>query len=232
MVSIMKSLGAFDELIQEVSTHKITFAAKASIDRLKDATEDLRVFFNENPGDRLTIQHKYNKANTYALQVEYFLCMYNVECNKRYKERENAKALYELARRLLYNQSDEKKDSREYFLLVDYVGVAQKYLIAVGDFIIDMDDGMKRKVEEMSKYLVGIAKSMDDVKVEEYNATIGDVRKNEEKKSADTNNNEKSVISEKAIVDAEMIDRAAVIMAGESAVHSEPVRSVPDEEEL
>ncbi len=205
MVSIMKSLNAFDKLIEEVSTYKITFAAKACTERLKDATEDLRNFFNENPGDRLAIQHKYNKANTYALQVEYFLCMHDAECNKRYKERENAKALYELARRLLYSYADgeKPKDTREYFVLVDYVGVAQQYLVASENFVIDMTDAMRSKVEEMSKYIVSVARGMDGITVEEYNARSAEACKNEETKDAGTNNNEKNVISRESVGDVE-----------------------------
>lgn len=223
MVSIMKSLNAFDELIKETSSYKITFAAKASIDRLKDATEELRNFFNENPGDRLAIQHKYNTANTYALQVEYFLCMHDAECNRRYKERENAKALYELARQLLYNYvGDEKtKDSREYFLLVEYVGVAQKYFIASENFVIDMNPGDKSKVEEMSKYIVSIAKDMEGVTVEEYNARSDEARKNEETKDLVTNNNERGVSNSTSEVSEES-----------SQEDSATVRSTISDEEL
>lgn len=200
MVSVMKSLNAFDKLIEEVSAYKITFAAKASIDRLKDAAEDLKNYFNENPGDRVTIQHKYNIANTYALQVEYFLCMYSGECNKRYKERENAKALYELARQLLYGYIDENKskEAREYFLLVEYISIAQRYLIACENFIIDMDDAMKRQVEEMSKYIVQVARNMTGITVEEYNARSDEARKNEELENASTDNNEEVPIGASA----------------------------------
>lgn len=231
MVSIMKSLNAFDELIEEVSAHKITFAAKASVERLKDATEDLRTFFNENPGDRLAIQHKYNTANTYALQVEYFLCMSNGECNRRYKERENAKALYALARQLLHGYADggKDKDSREYFLLVDYVGVAQKYLIASENFVIDMTDDMKDRVEEMSKYIISITKHMNGITVEEYNARSEEARKNEEMKRAVTNNTEKSISGEEVTdnepesEESNPIEILGLVMVPETPDNQEPV---------
>lgn len=226
MVSIMKSLNAFDELIEEVSTHKITYAAEASVNRLRDATEELRKFFNDNPGDRIGIQHKYNTANTYALQVEYFLCMYNNECNKRYRERENAKALYEMSRQLLYGYVDDKKDkdSRDYFLLVEYVGIAQKYYIACGNFLIDLTDDMKVRVEEMSKYIVKLSKDGDGVTMEEYNARSASARKNEETKGAGTNNNEKRVVGQET-------DGNRDITTG-TDTNSESKRSVPNEDEV
>lgn len=231
MVSIMKSLNAFDEIIEEVSTYKITFAARACTDRLKAATEDLRQYFNDNPGDRLSIQHKYNIANTYALQVEYFLCMYDVDCNRRYKERENAKALYELARQLLYGYVDgnKPKDSRDYFLLVDYVNIAMKYLIASENFVIDMTDDMKSKVEEMSKYIVSVAKGMSGITVEEYNARSEEARKNEETKDAATDNNEEGVTG----VNTEPDDKVDVEVATEDSEKEEKVtRSVINSDDL
>lgn len=198
MVSIMKSLNAFDELINEVSMNKVTFAAKACIKRLEDATDELRRFFNENPGDRLALQQKYNTANTYALQVEYFLCMSDSECNRRYKERQNAKTLYELARQLLYGYAEEgkPKDTRDYFLLVDYASVAQKYYIATENFLIDLTPEMMRKVEEMSKYIVQLTRNMNGITVEEYNARNAEACKNEEVKGQETDNNETKESSE------------------------------------
>ena len=230
MVSIMKSLNAFDELIKEVSTYKITFAADASVNRLKDAAEELRTLFNENPGDRIALQHKYNKANTYALQVEYFLCMYNSDCNKRYKERENAKALYELARQLLYRYSDKEKDSRDYFLLIEYVGIAQRYYIASEDFIIEQDDNAKKKVEEMSKYLIGVAKEMGDIPLEEYSVVEADIRKNEETESVVTINSSESEDGDEDSGNESTGFIPADIISGEQDEHDELVQLEQSEE--
>lgn len=227
MVSIMKSLNAFDELINEVSAHKITYAAKACTERLKVAVDDLRKFFDENPGDRLSLQNKYNVANTYALQVEYFLCMHDAECNRRYKERENAKALYELARQLLYRYVDDEKPeyTRDFFLIVNYVNIAQRYLMASQDFVIDMSDAMKIQVEEMSKYIAEVARDISGITVEEYNARSASAHKNEETEDVATDNNEEGVITDDSSV-SESAEGSTVIVVGET-----PITIVEDKEE-